>query len=380
MSDRQVEQALRWRLMLGRHADEHLGFEPGDDPATSALARAQALDAPLDYIYDREHARRMHRSASRGGGDGLSVPRWLASVRRLFPREAARVMEQDALLRYGLEELVTDPDVLRAAEPTEALLHAILQFKHLMKGDVVEAARGIVDAVVAQLSERLETDTRPALHGPAGTHGGTSVRSFRNTDWGRTIRRNLRHYDTEHDRLVADRIYFRNRQRMRSPWHIIIAVDQSASMTDSLVHSAVMAAIFARLPAVSASLVLWDHRVVDVSHLANDPVEVLMSCQLGGGTHLSPALEHCASLVTEPRRTVLVVVSDWYLLGEGPRVLAAATRLTEAGVKGIGLCALDTDGNAAFDEAFARQLAGCGWFVAALTPKRLAEHVGRIIK
>ncbi len=384
--ERQVEQALRWRLVLGQHADDHLELEPsgeaGGGPSqdlADRLTEARALDVPLDYIYDREHSERMHRAASTDGGRGLSVPLWLNEVRRLFPKEAARVMEQDALVRYGLEELVTDPDVLRQAEPTEPLLHAILNFKHLMKGAVLDAAREIVDAVVEQLSARLETETRPAFHGPIDPLGRSPVRSFRNTDWRRTIRRNLRHYDSEKGRLVADRIYFRHRQRMRSPWHVVVAVDQSGSMVDSLIHSAVMAAIFARLPAVSVSLVLWDHRVMDVSHLAHDPVEVLMSCQLGGGTKMLPALQHCAALVTEPRRTVMVMLSDWHLAGERPAVLALAKRLTEAGVHGIGLSALDADCNPVFDEAFARRLAGCGWFVAALTPKRLAEHVGRII-
>lgn len=384
--ERQVEQALRWRLVLGQHADEHLDLDPGGEAGigpskdlAERLTEAQALELPLDYIYDREHADRMHRSASRDGAEGLSVPLWLNQVRRLFPKEAARVMEQDALVRYGLEELVTDPDVLRQAEPSEPLLQAILNFKHLMRGEVLDAAREVVDAVVEQLSARLETETRPALHGPLDLQGRSPVRSFRNTDWRRTVRRNLRHYDREQGRLVADRIYFRHRQRARSPWHVVIAVDQSGSMTDSLVHSAVMAAIFARLPAVSVNLVLWDHRVMDVSHLADDPVEVLMSCQLGGGTRMLPALQHCAALVTEPRRTVMVMLSDWHLAGERAGVLALATRLTEAGVHGIGLSALDADCNPVFDEAFARRLAGCGWFVAALTPKRLAEHIGRII-
>jgi hypothetical protein len=104
-----------------------------------------------------------------------------------------------------------------------------------------------------------------------------------------------------------------------------------------------------------------------------------MSCQLGGGTRLLPALQHCASLITEPRRTILVVLSDWHLSGERPAVLAHAKKLTEAGVHGVGLCALDADCRGVYDEAFARRLAGCGWFVAALTPKQLAEHVGRVI-
>ena len=64
-------------------------------------------------------------------------------------------------------------ELLRRSEPTEGLLHAILQFKHLMEGDVLTAAREIVAAVVAKIASQLETDCRPALLGalPAWRRG-----------------------------------------------------------------------------------------------------------------------------------------------------------------------------------------------------------------
>ncbi len=389
---RQVEQAIRWRLVLGRHADDQLGFDrlagaQGGDRKAGApgselgdlLSEARQLETPLSYIYEREHAQRMHRRAGPGGGGGLSVPMWLGRVRTLFPREAIHVIERDALVRYGLHELVTDADVLRAAEPSEDLLRAILAFKHLMSGDVLTAARALVRQIVDQIADRLETETRPALYGPISPRHRSPVRSYKNADWKRTIRRNLKNYDRERGRIVADRIDFKHRQRRRSPWHIVVAVDQSGSMTDSLIHAAVMAAIMTRLPAVEVTLVLWDHRLVDLSHLADDPVEVLMSCQLGGGTRLLPALQYCAERVTDPRRTLMVLISDFYIWSERPESLALAKTLREAGVHGVGLTALDADARSAHDEQFARALADCGWFVAAMTPKMLAEHIGRVI-
>ncbi|MCA9538362.1 MAG: VWA domain-containing protein, partial [Myxococcales bacterium] len=306
-------------------------------------------------------------------------PAWLDGVRALFPREAVQVLERDALTRYGLHELVTDAEVLRRAEPNDDLLKAILQFKHLMKADVLAAAREIVAQIVNRLAARLQSECQPALTGPLSPRHRSPVRSFKNADWTRTIRRNLKNFDTERQRIIADRIDFKHRQRQRSPWRIIIAVDQSGSMTDSLIHSAVMAAIFSTLPSIEVHLVLWDHRLVDVSHLAHDPLEVLMGCQLGGGTQMLPAMRYCADLISEPRRTIFALLSDWYLWGERAECLALAKKLDEAGVRGLGLCALDADCRPVYDERFARELAGCGWFVAAMTPKQLAEHVGRII-
>ena len=150
-------------------------------------------------------------------------------------------------------------------------------------------------------------------------------------------------------------------------------------MLDSVIHSAVMTAIFASLPHVTCHLVLWDHRLVDLSHLASDPLEVLMSAQLGGGTVFLPALRYCAGLVRQPEKTLLIVLSDWYLYGERAECLELAREVRESGVRCIGLCALDTDARPNYDQRFARELANAGWDVGALTPRRLAEQVGRWI-
>jgi Mg-chelatase subunit ChlD len=381
-ADDRVERSLRWRLILGRYSEDHLGMDGlnqrGSPEAAQRVREGMRLDAALSFIYDREHDRRAHRSASPDCPDTVSVPAWLAQVRDLFPSEAAHILEQDALTRYGVRELITDPDVLRAAEPTEALLHAILEFKALMTGDVLQAAREVVAAIVARIQERFKRDLAPALFGARTPSPEHAQRTFRNLDMRRTIRRNLRHWDPEREQLVIDRLYFHQRQRRRHSHRVIVAVDQSGSMTSNLIHAAVMASIFASLPALSVHLVLWDHRVMDVTELVHDPVEVLMSAQLGGGTLLLPALTYCQTLIAQPERTLLVVLSDWELFGEQEACLAMAQDLRAGGVKCIGLNALDAACHPVYNERFARDLAGVGWTVATMTPLQLAEHIGRL--
>lgn len=379
----QVEQAMRWRLILGRFSDDQLGFQQLQQQGANGLgglfAEARRMDVPLEYIYDREYSARAHHQSGGGDSKGLSVPMWLNRVHDLFPQEAVHVMENDALTRYGLTELVTDPEILKRATPSEELLKAILQFKHRMNGPVLEAARDVVKAVVSQLAEKIKSECYSALHGVFDPEQRPPKPTFRNTDWKRTIQRNLKNYDKEGDRLIIQRVFYKHRQKHKSPWHIIVAVDQSGSMTDSLIHSSVMAAIFASLPSVEVSLVLWDTRYVDVSQHVNDPLEILMSCQLGGGTDMWPVMQYCAGLVREPQRTIFVLLSDWYIFGQQKDCLALAHKLHEDGVMGIGLSALDSQCKPVYDESFAKQLAGCGWFVAALTPKKLAEHIGKIV-
>lgn len=379
-----IDRATRWRLVLGRHAGRHLSSgeadaEGPDAGVSAASGSVPQMEAALDFIYDREHRSRSHR-ADPGAGDTLSIPAWLSRVRTLFPAEASRVLERDALYRYGLTELVTDPRILERAEPTTDLLKAIVQFKHLMGDEVLAAARRKAAEIIATLREALETEARPALTGPGRPEGSPAQRTFRNVDWTRTIRRNLKNWDPVDEQLVADRLTFRHRGAQRSRWHIVISVDQSGSMTDSLIHSAVMAAIFAGLPSVRVSLVLWDHRIVDASEHVHDPLEVLLNVQLGGGTDMLPALQYCAALVTEPERTLLVLLSDLAVWCDRTPLLNLASDLTAAGVKALALLALDTDGQAAHDERFARELADRNWSVASMTPGRLAEHVGRLLR
>lgn len=55
---------------------------------------------------------------------------------------------------------------------------------------------------------------------------------------------------------------------------------------DSVIYSAVMAGIFHGLPSLRVSLTAFDTAVVDLSDSINDPTELLMSVQLGGGTDI----------------------------------------------------------------------------------------------
>jgi len=70
----------------------------------------------------------------------------------------------------------------------------------------------------------------------------------------------------------------------------VIAVDQSGSMAASVVCSSVFAAVMASIRSVETKLVVFDTSVVDLTDLLDDPVEVLFSTQLGGGTDIDRAV------------------------------------------------------------------------------------------
>lgn len=354
----------RWRLVLGRYAKRAL-------PAPPDATRERA-EAALDYLYGREYEGRGVRHGTLDPSQ-LTVPRWLSEVRELFGRDTAEIIERHALERYGMTELITDPEVLARLEPNVELLRAILTFRGGMEGPVLDAARRIVREVVEELKRKIEPQVRRAMTGQRNRLRHSPLRVAQNFDWRSTIRRNLKHWDRHRNQLVIKDVRFFSRIERRIPWDVVIAVDQSGSMVDSVIHSAVMAGILAGLPAVRVKLLLFDTSVVDLSAHAGDPVEVMMSVQLGGGTNIGQAVAHAETLIERPGRSIFVLVSD-FCEGGSPNVLVSnVRRLGEAGVTLLGLAALDEKAKPAYDRQIAERLAGVGMEIGALTPKRLAE-------
>lgn len=373
-----AETLNRWRLLLGPSADEALSET--ESYAAESFAY-QELDELLGYLYDREYGEEQgyRRKQAGRGGSNLTVPGWLGKVRELFPKETVEILEKQALDRYGLSELLTDKAVLESLEPNMNLLKNILQFKGRMKGEVVASAKEIVRRVVEDLRRKLESDARASIVGKLNRYTSGRVRTLRNLNMKKTISRNLKNYDRENRRFVVDRLYFDGRVQPYNKWHVIIAVDESGSMLDSVIYSSVMASIFYRLNSLKTSLFVFDTEVVDLSGRLEDPVDVLMSVQLGGGTHIAKALRYGETLIENPGRTLFILVSD---LVEGypvSQMYRAGKDMLDAGCRLLVLTALDFEGHAMYDEHAARTFADMGAEVAALTPDALAEWIGRIV-
>jgi Mg-chelatase subunit ChlD len=368
----------RWRLILGRFAEQQMPGALGMDGVY------QRMDRVLQYLYGREYGNRGIREEDeeRGAGMGasqLSVPTWIREARELFPRDTMETLEQHALNRYGMTELITDPQVLERMEPSYELMKAILTFRGLMPAETLEIARRIVRQVVDELSKKLAREVRPVLWGRLNRRQRSQQKIAANLDVLRTVRANLKHYDPERRQLLVEQLFFASRTKRHMPWHIIMCVDCSGSMVDSVIHSAVMAGIFSGLPAVRVSLVAFDTSIVDMTAQVDDPMELLMSVQLGGGTDIYNAMRYCEGLVESPARTIFVLVTDFFEGNSPQGVIAMVARFREAGVRVLGLAALDADAHPVYDRALAQRCADAGAEIAALTPQRLAEWMDKAL-
>lgn len=376
MSDMDTGQLNRWRLILGGYASGQLSFQ-GDGKLENGISCMDLEDA-LDFLYGREQGEDVRRE---GGTEAsrLTAATWITRIRKLFPRETVEILERHALENYGMTELLTDKEVLRKLEPNQELLKTILQLKHLMKGDVLEEAKRIVKKVAEQIAEKLNQDIRRSLLGRIDRGSSSPVPSIRSLDIRKTIRSNLKHYDEENGRLMLEHVYFNGRTRRYSKWRVVIAVDESGSMLDSVIHSAVMAGIFVKLPMLDTRLVIFDTQVVDLSNHLEDPVATLMSIQLGGGTYIAGALEYCETLIENPHRTMVVLVSDLCEGGSAQGLLGVSRRIVESGAKLICLTALDMEANPVYDRHMAQKLADMGAHVGAMTPGALGDFMGAIM-
>lgn len=368
----------RWRLVLGRYSEAGLR-----QPQLTDIE--QRSDRALDYLYGRELDRRGLRT-QRGDRHGsldpsqLTALGWLSEVRELFPAQAYETIQGHALDRYGMSELLKDPELLAGITPSEDLLKALMTLKDradpAVQAKIREIARKVVDDIMKRLKSRVET----ALSGTRNRFASSPLKNIRNFDWRRTIRENLKNYDTERRVLVAERLRFHARSRRRFPWTIVLCVDQSGSMVSSVIYAAVMAAIIAGLPSLKLHLVVFDTAIVDLTQRASDPVEVLLSVQLGGGTDIGRAVTYCEQLIQQPTRTVFVLVSDFYEGASPARLIAAVRRLAEARVTLLGLAALDARAVPDFDRGMAGRLADVGMKIAALTPERFADWLAEVIR
>jgi Mg-chelatase subunit ChlD len=264
-------------------------------------------------------------------------------------------------------------------DATPGLAKALLSMRGRLSTQMRDAVREVIAKTVDDITRKLKSDFVNALVGRRNRLRPSQIKSAQNFDARATIRANLRHYDRERRQIVIERPRFNARVKRNLPWDVILCVDQSGSMLDSVIYSAVIAGIMSSLPAVRVKLVVFDTSVVDLTHLAHDPVEVLLTVQLGGGTDIGRAVRHCEALIGSPRRTVFALISDFEEGAAPGPLLAAVQRMAQARVVLLGLAALDESASPVYDRTMAQRLANKGMHVAALTPTHFAQWLAEVM-
>ncbi len=364
------ERLRRWRLILGGGQADGIGGS-GEGQPFALTPDDRKMDQALAALYESE----------RQGGLGSSSPnvaRWLGDIRTYFPTSVVKIMQQDALERLNLRQMLLQPELLEAVEPDVNLVATLIAMGQVIPNETKETARLVVRQVVEDLQRKLESPTRQAIMGSLNRAIRNRRPRHSEIDWNRTIRANLKHFLPDYHTIIPEtRIgYGRKRSSLRD---IVLCVDQSGSMAASVVYSSIFAAVMASLPAVSTQLVVFDTSVVDLTEKLQDPVEVLFGTQLGGGTDINRALAYSQGLIRQPQDTILILISDLYEGGVQAELLKRAAAIVAAGVQFIVLLALCDDGAPAFDHQIAAKLTAMGIPAFACTPDQFPDLMAAAI-
>jgi len=374
------KQTRRWRLILGQEAEESLG-SPGLNGEESIM------DAALAAIYDAtgtDGSGGSRRGGGRSAGQKRSVPnlaKWLGDVRSFFPPDIVSVIQSDAIERKGLTQLLFEPETLSTVKPDISMVGVLMSLKGQIPEKSKEAARALVRAVVDEIMKRLETDLRRAVTGALNKKEHSPLPNLSGTDWKRTIAKNLKNYDTASRRIIPERFYFFERRKRNKDWTVILDIDQSGSMAESIIYASVMGAIFASMPALDTRVIAFDTEVVDLTEsVRQDPVDMLFGVQLGGGTDINKSVQYCSTLIENPKKTMFILISDLYEGGVAAGLLRKLQEMKESGVKCMVLLALSDSGVPAYDRELGQKIANLGIPSFACSPDCLPQLVEGALK
>lgn len=374
----------KWRLILGKTAQEDMPLD-GDQEFLSEEGSSRRytlgdLDQCLDYVYESDMTDGNGGEKKVTGGKEkprITAANWLNTSKKLFPMGIYEIVQKDALANGRIDALLQDDQFVAQLEPNMELLTSILALNNNLPAKAMENARLLVKKVVDELREHFKLEARRAFYGKRDLNA-MPVRTFRNLDMKRIIKANIKHYQPDGGYIIPNQLFF-TAKSIRSPMHnIFVVVDQSGSMLDSYAYSAIIASVFASLGCLNTRMVVYSTEVVDYTDYLDDVLELLFKSQLCGGTETCKALSYIERYITEPSKTIVVLISDLYDSEPAKMVSMIKDQIGE-GVKYLVLPSLsDTAPN--YYQTVANKLASVGANVAVLSPDRLVEYVAQLVR
>ena len=370
----------RWRLILGQESGSRFG-QMGD----AELSEQQDLmDQALAAIYNRQESGGFG-AGGRGAGKGPSNPqitRWLGDVRSLFDKDLVTVIQGDAMNRCGLKQLIFEPELLENLEPDVSLASTILMLKDQIPKRSKESVRAFIQKIVEEINRLLEQDIKRAVTAAVNRRKHSPIPSAAALDYKTTISRNLKHYNQELHTIVPEHFYFfdRTSTTAANKWTVILDVDQSGSMGESVIYSSIISCILASMASLTTRIVAFDTNIVDLTEKSDDPVDLLFGFQLGGGTNIDRSVAYCQKFIENPTKTLFFLISDLEEGGNRAAFLRRMQEIKESGVTLVCLLALADGGRPYYDAQMAQKIAAMHIPCFACNPQMLPALLERALK
>ncbi|WP_433221063.1 vWA domain-containing protein [Microtetraspora malaysiensis] len=268
-------------------------------------------------------------------------------------------LEGDLVRRMRLREVLADPALARRLTPSMSLIEQLLRDKANLSGVALANAKALIRRYVDEVAEVLRTQVEKTTVGSID-RSVPPKRVFRNLDIERTIWKNLTNWNADDQRLYVDRLYYRQTARRTTPARMIVVVDQSGSMVDSMVNCTILASIFAGLPKVDVHLIAYDTRALDLTPWVHDPFEVLLRTNLGGGNDGPVAMALARPKIADPRNTVMVWISDFYEFDRSQPLLDGIRAVHQSGVRFIPVGSVNSSGHQSVNPWFRQRFKDLG--------------------
>lgn len=376
MSD---ELLQRWRLILGKNSEGSLQ----NSTDNSLTEEQKSLDGALGALYEDTSLVPKKNKKSSYGDLSQSAPnlaKWLADIRTYFPEDVVSVIQKDAIKRKGLDQLLYEPEMLKEVEPDLNLVGILMSLKEQVPEASKDAVREIVRKVVEKIKDSLAEDIRRSVSGTVNRFQQSQNKQLKNLNWKKTIDKNLKHWQADKRKMVPEKVYFHSNSQKTNNWTVIVNLDQSGSMAESVIYGSVMGSIFASLPALETRVVAFDTNVVDLTEqCGDDPVDILLGIQLGGGTNINNCIRYSEQFIHTPAQTIFILISDLFEAGNENAMLNRIKNLTEAGVKFISLLSLSDSGVPFYNDKVARDLTAMGVPCFGCTPDKIPELVRKAL-
>jgi hypothetical protein len=268
-------------------------------------------------------------------------------------------IEADLVKRMRLREVLADNRLARQLTPSMSLIEQLLRDKHNLDGVALANAKALIRRFVDEVAQVLRTQVAQSSAGSID-RSVPPKRVFRNLDVDRTVWKNLPNWSPRDERLYVDRLYYKRTAKRTTPARMIVVVDQSGSMVDSMVNCTILASVFAGLPKVDVHLIAYDTQALDLTPWVHDPFEVLLRTKLGGGNDGPVAMDMARPKIVDPRNTVMVWISDFYEFDRSQPLFDGIEAVHRSGVRFIPVGSVNSSGTQSVNPWFRQRLKDLG--------------------
>lgn len=360
----------RWRLILGAEIEKRFDGYGG----TSLSEEELLMDNALSAIYNSDDETFENGKLSAGNGkSNPKITKWLGDVRTVFDKELVVIIQNDAIERKGLKQLMFEPELLEDLEPDMNLASMIMLIKDNVPKRSKESVRAFIAKIVEQINKKLENDIRRSVTAALNKHSHSPLPSASAIDFKYTINRNLKNYNTDLKTIIPEKVWFFDRASKTNSRTVIVDIDKSGSMGESVIYSSVMSCILASMNSLKTHIVTFDTEVVDLTEMSDDPVDILFGINLGGGTDINKSIAYCQQFIESPSKTIFFLVSDLCEGGNRAAMLRRIEEMKESGVTVISLLAISDSGAPYYDTQIAQKISAMDIPCFACNPEKLPE-------